>query len=107
MLEAPGASNGSGWKKTIALLLIQRTDAGTKILRYPGDLINGEHNEAGRRWPPEGLDDDEGRDRCDSEHFEALHYFWKDQEGLGMISLDEELLGTVSEKLCSPSHPRP
>lgn len=99
VLEAPGASNRVFLKKYKCSAAIERTaDGGVKIFAYPGYLINGEISKLVDHGYQKVLKTTKAEYPATAEHLKALHDFSEElKEGLGMISLYNEGLGTVSE----------
>ncbi|MGC2109575.1 MAG: hypothetical protein WA655_08660 [Candidatus Korobacteraceae bacterium] len=99
VMEAPGASNRVFLKKYQCSAAIERTaDGGVKIFAYPGYLINGEISKLVDHGYQKVLKTTKGESPATADHLKALHDFSEElKEGLGMISLYNEGLGTVSE----------
>ena len=98
VIEAPGASNRVFLKKYQCSAAIERTDDGVKIFAYPGYLINGEISKLVDHGYQKVLKTTKAEYPATADHLKALHDFSEEmKEGLGMISLYNEGLGTVSE----------
>jgi hypothetical protein len=99
VLEAPGAGGRIFLKKYHCSAAIERTaDGGVKIFAYPGYLINGEISKLVDHGYQKVLKTTKAEYPATAEHLKALHDFSEElKEGLGMISLYNEGLGTVSE----------
>jgi hypothetical protein len=99
VVEAPGASNRVFLKKYQCSAAIERApDAGVKIFAYPGYLINGEISKLIDHGYQKVLKTTKGEYPATADHLKALHDFSEElKEGLGLISLYNESLGTVSE----------
>ena len=99
VLEAPGASHRVFLKKYHCSAAIERTDnSGVKIFAYPGYLINGEISKLVDHGYQKVLQTSKAEYPATADHLKALHDFSEElKEGLGMISLYNESLGTVSE----------
>lgn len=99
VLEAPGASARVFLKKYFCSAAIERSeDGGVKIFAYPGYLINGEISKLVDHGYQKVLKTTKAEFPATAEHLKALHDFSEEfKEGLGLISLYNESLGTVSE----------
>jgi hypothetical protein len=100
VLEAPGASHRVFLKKYHCSAAIERIEdgGGVKIFAYPGYLINGEISKLVDHGYQKVLKTTKAEYPATAEHLKALHDFSEElKEGLGMISLYNEGLGTVSE----------
>jgi hypothetical protein len=99
VLEAPGANTRIFLKKYHCSAAVERTaDGGVKIFAYPGYLINGEISKLVDHGYQKVLKTTKSESPATAEHLKALHDFSEElKEGLGMISLYNEGLGTVSE----------
>ena len=98
VMEAPGASNRVFLKKYQCSAAIERTDDGVKIFAYPGYLINGEISKLVDHGYQKVLKTTKAEYPATADHLKALHDFSEEmKEGLGMISLYNEGLGSVSE----------
>jgi len=99
VLEAPGTGGRVFLKKYHCSAAIERTpDGGVKIFAYPGYLINGEISKLVDHGYQKVLKTTKAEYPATAEHLKALHDFSEElKEGLGMVSLYNEGLGTVSE----------
>jgi hypothetical protein len=98
VLEAPGASNRVFLKKYHCSAAIEGTADGLKIFAYPGYLISGEISKLVDHGYQKVLKTTKTEIAATADHLKALHDFSEElKEGLGMISLYNEGLGTVSE----------
>lgn len=99
VMEAPGASNRVFLKKYQCSAAIERVpEGGVKIFAYPGYLINGEISKLVDHGYQKVLKTTKAEYPATADHLKALHDFSEEmKEGLGMISLYNEGLGTVSE----------
>ncbi len=99
VLEAPGASARVFLKKYHCSAAIERSeDGGVKIFAYPGYLINGEISKLVDHGYQKVLKTTKAEYPATADHLKALHDFSEElKEGLGLISLYNEGLGTVSE----------
>jgi hypothetical protein len=98
VLEAPGVGSRVFLKKYHCSAAIERTDGGVKIFAYPGYLMNGEISKLVDHGYQKVLKTTKTEYPATAEHLKALHDFSEElKEGLGMISLYNEGLGTVSE----------
>ncbi|MGB8888806.1 MAG: hypothetical protein WCC87_18905 [Candidatus Korobacteraceae bacterium] len=99
VLEAPGASARVFLKKYHCSAAIERSeDGGAKIFAYPGYLLNGEISKLIDHGYQKVLKTTKAEYPATADHLKALHDFSEEfKEGLGLISLYNESLGTVSE----------
>ena len=99
VLEAPGASARVFLKKYRCSAAIERSaDGSAKIFAYPGYLINGEISKLIDHGYQKVLKTTKAEYPATADHLKALHDFSEEfKEGLGLISLYNESLGTVSE----------
>ena len=99
MLEAPGATTRVFLKKYHCSAAVEKApDGGLKIFAYPGYLINGEISKLVDHGYQKVLKTSKAEYPATADHLKALHDFSEElKEGLGMISLYNEGLGTVSE----------
>jgi hypothetical protein len=99
VLEAPGATTRVFLKKYHCSAAVEKTpDGGLKIFAYPGYLINGEISKLVDHGYQKVLKTSKAEYPATADHLKALHDFSEElKEGLGMISLYNEGLGTVSE----------
>lgn len=99
ILEAPGTQNRVFLKKYGSSAAIQKNDDdGVKIFAYPGYLISGEIAKLVNRGYQQFLKTTKAEVPATADHLKALHQFTEEfKEGLGLPSLYNESLGTVSE----------
>lgn len=99
MLEAPGTQGRIFLKKYNVSAAIERTpDGGVKIFAYPGYLVGGEIAKLVDRGYQKFLKTTKTEIAATADHLKALHSFTEElKEALGMTSLYNESLGTVSE----------
>jgi len=99
ILEAPGTQNRVFLKKYQCSAAIQKTDDdGVKVFAYPGYLISGEISKLVNRGYQQFLKTTKTEVPATADHLKALHQFTEEfKEGLGLPSLYNESLGTVSE----------
>ncbi len=99
ILEAPGTQNRVFLKKHNCSAAIQKTDDdGVKIFAYPGYLISSEISKLVNRGYQQFLKTTKTEVPATADHLKALHQFTEEfKEGLGLPSLYNESLGTVSE----------
>ncbi len=99
VLEAPGATTRVFLKKYHCSAAIEKTaDGGVKIFAYPGYLMSGEISKLIDHGYQKVLKTSKAEYPATAEHLKALHDFSEElKKGLGMISLYNESLGTVSE----------
>ncbi len=99
ILEAPGTQNRVFLKKYTCSAAIQKTDDdGVKVFAYPGYLISGEISKLVNRGYQQFLKTTKTEVPATADHLKALHQFTEEfKEGLGLPSLYNESLGTVSE----------
>jgi hypothetical protein len=99
VLEAPGATTRVFLKKYHCSAAVEKApDGGLKIFAYPGYLINGEISKLVDHGYQKVLKTSKAEYPATADHLKALHDFSEElKEGLGMISLYNEGLGTVSE----------
>ena len=97
--EAPGGSGRVFLKKYQSSAAIEPApDGGVKIFAYPGYLINGEISKLVDEGHQKVLRTSKAIYPATADHLKALHDFTEElKEGLGMISLYNESMGTVSE----------
>ncbi len=100
LLEAPGVQNRVFLKKYNCSAAIEKTaDDGVKIFAYPGYLIGGEIAKLVNRGYQQVLKTTKTEVAATAEHLKALHGFSEElKEALGLPSLYNESLGTVSEQ---------
>ena len=99
ILEAPGTQNRVFLKKYFCSAAIQKDeDDGVKIFAYPGYLISGEIAKLVNKGYQQFLKTTKTEVPATADHLKALHQFTEEfKEGLGLPSLYNESLGTVSE----------
>lgn len=99
LLEAPGTQGRLFLKKYNVSAAIERmADGGVKIFAYPGNLVGGEISKLVDRGFQKFLKTSKLEIAATADHLKSLHSFTEElKEGLGMTSLYNESLGTVSE----------
>src|SRR6266542_5764410 len=99
LLEAPGTSNRVFLKKLNCSAAIEKTDnGGVKIFAYPGYLVGSEISKLINRGYQQFLKTTKTELPATADKLKALHTFAEElKEGLGLQSLYNESLGTVSE----------
>ncbi len=99
LLEAPGTQGRVFLKKYNASAAIERTpDGGVKIFAYPGYLVGGEIAKLVDRGYQKFLKTTKTEIAATADHLKALHSFTEElKDALGLNSLYNESLGTVSE----------
>lgn len=99
LIEAPGTQNRVFLKKYNVSAAIEKTpDDGVKIFAYPGYLIAGEISKLVNRGYQQFFKTSKTEVPATAEHLQALHKFAEElKEALGLPSLYNESLGTVSE----------
>jgi len=99
VLEAPGTPGRVFLKKYNVSAAIQKTDQdGVKIFAYPGYLVGGEISKLVNRGYQQFLKTSKTEVPATADHLKALHSFSEElKEALGLPSLYNESLGTVSE----------
>jgi len=99
LIEAPGTQNRVFLKKYSCSAAIQRNeDGGVKIFAFPGYLISGEISRLINRGYQQFLKTAKTEVPATADHLKALHSFSEElKEALGLPSLYNESLGTVSE----------
>jgi hypothetical protein len=99
VIEAPGTQARVFLKKYNCSAAIQKNgDDGVKIFAYPGYLINGEISKLINRGYQQVLKTSKTEVAATADHLKALQEFTEElKEGLGLPSLYNESLGTVSE----------
>src|ERR1700736_6500556 len=99
VLEAPGTAGGGFLKKNKGAAAIQKdgTD-GVKIFAYPGYLVGTEISKLVNKGYQQFLKTSKTEVPASADHLKALHSFSEElKEALGLPSLYNESLGTVSE----------
>lgn len=99
LIEAPGTQGRVFLKKYNVSAAIQKDgDDGVKIFAYPGYLINGEISKLVNRGYQQVLKTSKTEVAATADHLKALQQFSEElKEALGLPSLYNESLGTVSE----------
>ncbi len=99
LLEAPGTQYRTFLKKYNVSAAIQRLDnGGVKIFAYPGYLLGGEISKLIDKGYQKFLKTTKTEIAATSDHLKAIHQFTEEmKEALGLNSLYNESLGTVSE----------
>lgn len=99
LIEAPGTQGRVFLKKYNVSAAIQKDgDDGVKIFAYPGYLINGEISKLINRGYQQVLKTSKTEIAATADHLKALQQFTEElKEALGLPSLYNESLGTVSE----------
>src|SRR6202007_1861582 len=99
VLEAPGTSGRVFVKKYNVSAAIQKAeDGGVKIFAYPGYLIGTEISKLVNKGYQQFLKTSKTEVPATADHLKALHAFSEElKEALGLPSLYNESLGTVSE----------
>src|SRR5467141_4189975 len=99
LIEAPGTQGRVFLRKYNCSAAIQKTDdGGVKIFAYPGYLIGSEISKLINRGYQQFLKTSKSEVPATADHLKALHSFAEElKEALGLPSLYNESLGTVSE----------
>src|SRR6478735_2036149 len=99
LIEAPGMQGRVFLKKYNVSAAIQKDgDDGVKIFAYPGYLIGGEISKLINRGYQQVLKTTKTEVAATADHLKALQQFSEElKEALGLPSLYNESLGTVSE----------
>jgi hypothetical protein len=99
LIEAPGTQGRVFLKKYNVSAAIQKDgDENVKIFAYPGYLINGEISKLINRGYQQVLKTSKTEVAATADHLKALQQFSEElKEALGLPSLYNESLGTVSE----------
>src|ERR1700726_4153948 len=99
LIEAPGTQGRVFLRKYNVSAAIQKTDdGGVKIFAYPGYLIGSEISKLVNKGYQQFLKTSKAEVPATADHLKALHSFAEElKEGLGLPSLYNEALGTVSE----------
>ncbi len=99
ILEAPGTQGRIFLKKNHVSAAIERNADGTsKIFAYPGYLVGGEISKLVNMGYQQHLKTTKTEIAATADHLKALHSFSEElKEALGLPSLYNESLGTVSE----------
>lgn len=99
LIEAPGTQNRFFLKKYTVSAAIQKDEEGNaKIFAYPGYLVGSEISKLVNRGYQQFLKTSKTEIPATADHLKALHQFSEElKEALGLPSLYNESLGTVSE----------
>ena len=99
LIEAPGTQGRVFLKKYNVSAAIQKDgEDGVKIFAYPGYLVGSEISKLVNRGYQQFLKTAKNEVPATADHLKALHQFAEElKEGLGLPSLYNESLGTVSE----------
>ncbi|HKS71908.1 MAG TPA: hypothetical protein VJQ82_01850 [Terriglobales bacterium] len=99
LIEAPGTAGRVFVKKYNVSAAIQKNgEDGVKIFAYPGYLIGSEISKLVNRGYQQFLKTAKNEVPATADHLKALHQFSEElKEALGLPSLYNESLGTVSE----------
>jgi len=99
ILEAPGTQGRIFLKKNHVSAAIEKDANGTaKIFAYPGYLVGGEISKLINKGYQQHLKTTKTEIAATADHLNALHSFSEElKEALGLPSLYNESLGTVSE----------
>src|ERR1700723_68239 len=99
LIEAPGTPGRVFLKKYNESAAIQKDgDDGVKIFAYPGYLIGGEISKLVNKGYQQVLKTAKTEVAATADHLKALQQFTEElKEGLGLPTLYNESLGTVSE----------
>jgi len=99
VLEAPGTSGRVFLKKYNVSAAIQKDgESGIKIFAYPGYLVGSEISKLVNKGYQQFLKTSKTEVPATADHLNALHSFSEElKEALGLPSLYNESLGTVSE----------
>src|SRR5437667_12792491 len=97
--DAPGTNSRVFLRKYNVSAAIQKTaDDGVKIFAYPGYLVGSEISKLVNRGYQQFLKTSKAEIPATADHLKALHQFTEEmKEALGLPSLYNESLGTVSE----------
>src|SRR5437588_9555178 len=99
LIEAPGTQNRVFFKKYNVSAAIQKDGGeGVKIFAYPGYLVGSEISKLVNKGYQQVLKTSKTEIAATVDHLKALHQFTEEmKEALGLPSLYNESLGTVSE----------
>jgi hypothetical protein len=99
LIDAPGAQTRVFLRKYNCSAAIQKTeDSGVKIFAYPGYLIGSEISKLVNRGYQQFLKTSKTEVPATADHLKALQQFSEEmKEALGLASLYNESLGTVSD----------
>ena len=99
LIDAPGTQNRVYLRKYNVSAAIQKdAEGGVKIFAYPGYLVGSEISKLINRGYQQFLKTSKAEIPATADHLKALHQFAEElKEALGLPSLYNESLGTVSE----------
>jgi len=99
LIEAPGTQGRVFVKKYNVSAAIQKNEDGSaRIFAYPGYLVGSEISKLVNRGYQQFLKTSKNEVAATADHLKALHQFTEEfNEALGLPSLYNESLGTVSE----------
>lgn len=98
LLDAPGTQNRIFLKKNNCSAAIEKEGEGARLFAYPGALVNGEISKLVNRGYQQFFKTTKSEVPATAERLKALHDFTEElKEALGLPSLYNESLGTVSE----------
>lgn len=98
LLEAPGTQGRVFLKKYNVSAAIERAGEGVKIFAYPGYLVGGEISKLVDKGYQKFLKTTKTEIAATADHLKAMHAFSEElKEALGLTSLYNESLGSVSE----------
>jgi hypothetical protein len=99
LIEAPGTQSRVFLKKYNVSAAVQKDEEGNaKIFAYPGYLVGSEISKLVNRGYQQFLKTSKTEIPATADHLKALHQFTEElKEALGLPSLYNESLGTVSE----------
>jgi hypothetical protein len=98
VLEAPGTNGRVFLRKYNVSAAIQRDGDAVKIFAYPGYLVGSEISKLVNKGYQQFLKTSKTEVPATADHLKALHSFAEElKEALGLPSLYNESLGTVSE----------
>lgn len=99
VLEAPGTTGRVFLKKyNVSAAIQQHGNDGVKIFAYPGYLVGSEISKLVNKGYQQFLKTSKAEVPATADHLKALHSFAEEfKEALGLPSLYNESLGTVSE----------
>jgi len=98
VLEAPGTNGRVCLREYNVSAAIQRDGDGVKIFAYPGYLVGSEISKLVNKGYQQFLKTSKTEVPATADHLKALHSFSEElKEALGLPSLYNEALGTVSE----------
>ena len=98
LLEPQGVQNRIFLKKNTISAAIEKAGDGVKIFAYPGPLVNGEIAKLVNKGYQQFFKTTKSEVPATADRLQALHEFTEElKEALGLPSLYNESLGTVSE----------